>query len=83
MVTKLKDVDVVVIGMGWTGSILSRELTKAGLQVVGLERGNGAAGAPAGEWAGGALVTRGAGRDLRAGVGVCDVRTEIDSQLLI
>ena len=28
-----------VIGMGWTGSILSRELTKAGLKVVGLERG--------------------------------------------
>src|SRR5205085_7891972 len=25
--------------MGWTGSILSRELTKAGLHVVGLERG--------------------------------------------
>lgn len=39
MVTKLKDVDAVVIGMGWTGSILARELTKAGLHVVGLERG--------------------------------------------
>ena len=26
--------------MGWTGSILSRELTKAGLNVVGLERGS-------------------------------------------
>ncbi|HMI95951.1 MAG TPA: hypothetical protein VK479_05515, partial [Micropepsaceae bacterium] len=39
MVTKLKEVDAVVIGMGWTGSILSRELTKAGLNVVGLERG--------------------------------------------
>src|SRR5579872_5810312 len=33
------EVDAVVIGMGWTGSILSRELTKAGLNVVGLERG--------------------------------------------
>ena len=27
------------VGMGWTGSILARELTKAGLKVVGLERG--------------------------------------------
>ena len=30
MVTVLKEVDAVVVGMGWTGSILSRELTKAG-----------------------------------------------------
>jgi gluconate 2-dehydrogenase alpha chain len=35
----LKETDAVVIGMGWTGSILARELTKAGLNVVGLERG--------------------------------------------
>ena len=28
-----------MIGVGWTGSILARELTKAGLNVVGLERG--------------------------------------------
>ena len=39
MATLLKEVDAVVIGVGWTGSILARELTKAGLQVVGLERG--------------------------------------------
>ena len=39
MVTKLPEVDAVVIGVGWTGSILARELTKAGLNVVGLERG--------------------------------------------
>jgi len=39
MVTRLAEVDAVVVGMGWTGSILSRELTKAGLNVVGLERG--------------------------------------------
>jgi len=39
MVTTLKEVDAVVIGVGWTGSILARELTKAGLSVVGLERG--------------------------------------------
>lgn len=36
---KLKPVDAVIIGMGWAGSIMARELTKAGLQVVGLERG--------------------------------------------
>jgi gluconate 2-dehydrogenase alpha chain len=28
-----------MVGMGWTGSILARELTKAGLTVIGLERG--------------------------------------------
>jgi gluconate 2-dehydrogenase alpha chain len=39
MTTKLPEVDVVVVGVGWTGSILARELTKAGLKVVGLERG--------------------------------------------
>jgi gluconate 2-dehydrogenase alpha chain len=39
MATKLKEVDVVMVGMGWTGSIISRELTKAGMTVVGLERG--------------------------------------------
>ena len=39
MATLLKEVDAVVIGVGWTGSILARELTKAGLNVVGLERG--------------------------------------------
>jgi gluconate 2-dehydrogenase alpha chain len=36
---KLKEVDIVLVGMGWTGSIMARELTKAGLSVVGLERG--------------------------------------------
>src|SRR5215469_3851919 len=39
MTTVLKETDAVVIGVGWTGSILARELTKAGLKVVGLERG--------------------------------------------
>jgi gluconate 2-dehydrogenase alpha chain len=39
MATRLKDVDAVVIGMGFSGAILSRELTRAGLNVVGLERG--------------------------------------------
>ncbi len=35
----LKATDAVVIGVGWSGAILARELTKAGLQVVALERG--------------------------------------------
>ena len=39
MTITLKETDAVVIGVGWTGSILARELTKAGLNVVGLERG--------------------------------------------
>ena len=39
MATKLKEVDVVVIGLGWTGGILSKELAEAGLKVVALERG--------------------------------------------
>src|SRR5258708_29082081 len=39
MVTKLKEVDVVVVGLGWTGGILSKELAEAGLKVVALERG--------------------------------------------
>lgn len=39
MVTKLKDVDVVTIGVGMTGAMLAKEFTMAGLTVVGLERG--------------------------------------------
>jgi gluconate 2-dehydrogenase alpha chain len=39
MATKLKEVDAVVVGLGWTGGILSKELTQAGLKVVALERG--------------------------------------------
>jgi len=39
MATRLKEVDAIMVGMGWTGSILARELTKAGLTVTGLERG--------------------------------------------
>ena len=41
MAKTLKTVDAVVIGVGLSGSILARELTEAGLQVVGLERGVG------------------------------------------
>ena len=39
MVTRLKEVDAVAIGLGWTGAIMARELTKAGLNVVALEKG--------------------------------------------
>lgn len=39
MATRLKPVDVVLVGMGFTGSILARELGQEGLSIVGLERG--------------------------------------------
>jgi gluconate 2-dehydrogenase alpha chain len=39
MAIKMKPVDVVLVGVGWTGAILAKELTQAGLKVVGLERG--------------------------------------------
>src|SRR5579872_4857035 len=39
MAIKLKPVDAVTVGVGWTGGIIAAELTKAGLTVVGLERG--------------------------------------------
>ena len=35
----LKKVDVVIVGVGWVGGIIASELTRAGLHVVGLERG--------------------------------------------
>jgi len=37
--TRLAPVDAVVLGVGLVGTILGRELTRAGLTVVGLERG--------------------------------------------
>src|ERR1700744_1807993 len=39
MATKLKQVSVVIAGLGWTGGLLAKELTEAGLKVVALERG--------------------------------------------
>jgi gluconate 2-dehydrogenase alpha chain len=39
MATKLPETDAVLLGVGLVGSILGRELTRAGLKVVGLERG--------------------------------------------
>src|SRR6185295_18893631 len=39
MTRKLAATDVVIVGLGWTGSILAHELTGAGLSVVAIERG--------------------------------------------
>src|SRR5215467_6209376 len=39
MAKTMKSVDAVLVGVGWSGSIMARELTEAGLSVVALERG--------------------------------------------
>jgi gluconate 2-dehydrogenase alpha chain len=39
MPREMPHVDVVIIGMGWTGSIAARELADTGLRIVGFERG--------------------------------------------
>lgn len=39
MTQKLKPVDVVVVGVGFMGAIIAKELASEGLKVVGLERG--------------------------------------------
>ena len=39
MARKLPKKDVVIIGLGWTGSILANELTDEGLDVIAIERG--------------------------------------------
>lgn len=39
MQKKFPEVDVVLVGLGWTGGILAKELSEAGLRVVALERG--------------------------------------------
>ena len=39
MAKRLKEVDVVLVGMGWTGAIFAKQLVDAGRTVVGLERG--------------------------------------------
>jgi gluconate 2-dehydrogenase alpha chain len=35
-----KKVDIAIVGVGWVGGIIAAELAKAGLEVVGLERGH-------------------------------------------
>ncbi|WP_373895529.1 GMC family oxidoreductase [Virgibacillus sp. CBA3643] len=39
MAKELDKVEVVTVGVGWTGGIIAAELGKKGVQVVGLERG--------------------------------------------
>ena len=39
MANEMKKVDAVIVGFGWAGSIMAKELTEAGLNVVALERG--------------------------------------------
>lgn len=39
MTQKKEHVDVVIVGLGWTGSIMAKELADAGLKIVALERG--------------------------------------------
>ncbi|AQS91845.1 GMC family oxidoreductase [Gluconobacter albidus] len=36
----VKHVDAIIVGAGWAGSIMAKELTEAGLSVVMLERGS-------------------------------------------
>src|SRR4051812_31063331 len=46
MATREPEVDAVLLGVGLVGTLLGRELTKAGLKVVGLERGQPRATVP-------------------------------------
>jgi gluconate 2-dehydrogenase alpha chain len=39
MAQELDPVDVVTVGVGWTGGIIAKELAEEGYEVVGLERG--------------------------------------------
>jgi gluconate 2-dehydrogenase alpha chain len=39
MSRKLPATDVAIIGLGWTGAIMAEQLTKAGLNVIAIERG--------------------------------------------
>ncbi|KWF32780.1 GMC family oxidoreductase [Burkholderia diffusa] len=39
MTIKRTKIDCVIVGFGWTGAILAKEMTDAGLDVVALERG--------------------------------------------
>jgi gluconate 2-dehydrogenase alpha chain len=39
MARRLPRKDLVIVGLGWTGSILAYELSRTGLEVVAIERG--------------------------------------------
>lgn len=39
MASKRPKADVVVVGLGWSGSLMAEELTRAGLNVVAIDRG--------------------------------------------
>lgn len=39
MAIKKTPVDVVIVGFGWTGSLMAMELADSGLNIVALERG--------------------------------------------
>src|SRR6201997_2760523 len=39
MARKLPATDVLIVGLGWTGSILAHELARSGLNIVAIERG--------------------------------------------
>ena len=39
MATRLPATDIVIIGLGWTGSIVAKSMTDAGFNVVAIERG--------------------------------------------
>lgn len=39
MATKLPAVDIAIVGFGWTGGILAKELADTGLKIVAFERG--------------------------------------------
>jgi gluconate 2-dehydrogenase alpha chain len=39
MVNQRPLADVVIVGLGWSGSVMAEELTRAGLKVVAVERG--------------------------------------------
>lgn len=46
MAREEKKKDVVIVGLGWTGSILGMELAQEGLEIVALERGEDRATVP-------------------------------------